>query len=99
MDASALPIPATDVSIFGLFWQAHWLVKGVMLGLFVGSVWVWAIVVDKIFLIARTRRAMDSFEQASGRVNRSRNSTRRCRRSDIDGGAVRRRHARVEALV
>src|SRR5262245_65792132 len=64
MDTSALPIPAADVSLIRLFLQAHWVVKAVMLGLLACSVWVWAIAIDKIFLYARTRRAMDRFEQA-----------------------------------
>ncbi|WP_245329079.1 protein TolQ, partial [Bradyrhizobium centrolobii] len=62
---SALPVAASaDVSLIALFWQAHWIVKGVMLGLLACSVWVWAIAIDKIFLYARTRRSMDRFEQA-----------------------------------
>ena len=65
MDTSALPIvPAADVSLIALFLQAHWVVKAVMLGLLACSVWVWAIAIDKVFLYARTRRAMDRFEQA-----------------------------------
>jgi biopolymer transport protein TolQ len=61
---SALPLASADLSIFGLFLQAHWIVKTVMLGLLVASVWVWAIVVDKTILFTRTRQAMDRFEQA-----------------------------------
>ncbi len=61
---SALPLTSSDLSIFTLFWQAHWIVKSVMLGLLVCSVWVWAIAVDKIILFNRTGRAMDQFEQA-----------------------------------
>ncbi len=53
----------SDLSIFTLFWQAHWIVKSVMIGLMACSVWVWAIAVDKIILYARTSRAMDGFEQ------------------------------------
>jgi len=53
----------SDVSIFTLFWQAHWIVKSVMIGLMACSVWVWAIAVDKLILYARTTRAMDGFEQ------------------------------------
>jgi biopolymer transport protein TolQ len=60
---SALPLSSSDLSIFALFWQAHWIVKSVMLGLLVCSIWVWAIAVDKLFLYTRTRRAMDRFEQ------------------------------------
>ncbi len=61
---SALPLSSSDLSVFALFWQAHWIVKAVMLGLLVASVWVWAIVVDKTILFTRTRKAMDRFEQA-----------------------------------
>lgn len=62
---SALPVAASaDVSLIALFWQAHWIVKAVMLGLLSCSVWVWAIAIDKVFLYARTRRSMDRFEQA-----------------------------------
>ena len=60
---SALPVTA-DLSILALFLQAHWVVKAVMLGLLACSIWVWAIAVDKILLFARTKRAMDRFEQA-----------------------------------
>jgi biopolymer transport protein TolQ len=61
---AALPLTSSDLSLITLFLQAHWIVKGVMVGLLVCSVWVWAIAVDKIILFARTSRAMDRFEQA-----------------------------------
>src|SRR5262245_2505973 len=61
---AALPLPSADVSLIALFWQAHWIVKGVMLGLLSCSIWVWAIAIDKTFLYSRTRRSMDRFEQA-----------------------------------
>ena len=61
---AALPLVSADVSLIALFLQAHWVVKAVMLGLLACSVWVWAIAIDKIFLYARTKRAMDRFEQA-----------------------------------
>jgi biopolymer transport protein TolQ len=60
---SALPITA-DASIFNLFWQAHWIVKTVMIGLLICSVWVWAIAIDKFLLFIRTKKATDRFEQA-----------------------------------
>src|SRR5207244_1037849 len=60
---SALPLSSSDLSILMLFWQAHWIVKTVMIGLLVCSIWVWAIALDKLFLYTRTRRAMDRFEQ------------------------------------
>jgi biopolymer transport protein TolQ len=58
----ALPLTSSDLSIFTLFWQAHWIVKSVMLGLLFASVWVWAIAIDKFILFSRNRRAMDGFE-------------------------------------
>jgi biopolymer transport protein TolQ len=60
---SALPVTA-DLSILGLFLQAHWVVKTVMIGLLACSIWVWAIAIDKFFLFRRTKSAMDRFEQA-----------------------------------
>src|ERR1051325_7751252 len=64
MNPAELAPVAADVSLIALFLQAHWIVKAVMLGLLACSVWVWAIAIDKIFLYARTRKAMDRFEQA-----------------------------------
>ena len=61
---TALPLTSSDLSIFTLFWQAHWIVKIVMVGLLVASIWVWAIVVEKTILYTRTRKAMDGFENA-----------------------------------
>ena len=61
---SAIALNTADFSLWGLFWQAHWVVKTVMIGLLICSIWVWAIVIDKTLLFARTRRAMDKFEQA-----------------------------------
>jgi biopolymer transport protein TolQ len=61
---SALPLASADVSILSLFLQAHWVVKSVMIGLLICSIWVWAIAIDKTLLYTRTRRAMDRFEQA-----------------------------------
>jgi len=60
---SALPVTA-DLSILGLFLQAHWVVKAVMIGLLACSIWVWAIAIDKFLLFRRTKNAMDRFEQA-----------------------------------
>jgi biopolymer transport protein TolQ len=61
---SALPLTSSDLSVFALFWQAHWVVKSVMLGLLFASIWVWAIAIEKTILYARTRKAMNSFEHA-----------------------------------
>lgn len=60
---------AGDLSLFGLFMQAGWIVKAVMLGLLLASIWSWAIIIDKVLLYARTRRQLDRFEEVfwSGR--------------------------------
>jgi biopolymer transport protein TolQ len=58
-----LAAPAADLSLWGLFWSAHFLVKAIMIGLMVASVWVWAIVIDKWILLGRTKRQMDRFEE------------------------------------
>jgi biopolymer transport protein TolQ len=51
--------------LFGLVTRLDWVVNyGVMLGLLVASIWVWAIVIDKFVLFSRTRKSMDRFEQA-----------------------------------
>src|SRR4029450_13777390 len=57
------PVVSADVSLIALFLQAHWIVKAVMLGLMACSVWVWAIAIDKMFMYARAKKAMDRFEQ------------------------------------
>jgi biopolymer transport protein TolQ len=55
---------AAPLSIWDLFQNADLVVKLVMVGLLLASVAVWAIAIDKLLLYSRTRRAMDSFEQA-----------------------------------
>ncbi len=49
-------------SVLALFWEAHIVVKIVMIGLLVASVWCWAIIFDKWFLFARISRQMNKFE-------------------------------------
>ncbi len=54
----------SKLSLYHLFLNADWVVKAVMIGLLLGSIWVWAIVIDKLLLYRRTRGAMNRFEQA-----------------------------------
>jgi biopolymer transport protein TolQ len=66
MDPSALPQAAqaaTDLSIWGLFIQADFVVKCVMIGLVLASVWSWAIVFDKVMRLRRLRGQADAFEE------------------------------------
>lgn len=63
MENVGLAAPGVDVSLWALFWEAGWVVKLVMIGLVVASVWTWAIIVDKVLAFGRMRRALDRFEQ------------------------------------
>ena len=54
---------AVDLSIFELFKNAHIVVKLVIIGLILASIWSWAIIIEKVFLFAKTRKETDKFEQ------------------------------------
>ncbi len=60
---AAAPAMQADLSIVGLFLQAHFVVQLVMVGLVAASVWSWAIIADKLVLFSRTRDETDSFEE------------------------------------
>lgn len=55
---------AAEITIMGMFWSAHIVVKFVMLALLSASVWCWAIIIDKTLLFRRVRKAMDRFEES-----------------------------------
>jgi biopolymer transport protein TolQ len=57
------PDVAVDLSVWQLFSNAHIVVKIVMIGLLAASVWSWAIILEKFFLFAKTRKETDKFEQ------------------------------------
>lgn len=52
-----------------LFMAADWVVKSVMVGLVIASVWSWTVIIDKAFRFAALNRQADAFEKsiASGR--------------------------------
>ena len=59
MNPAELPqigLSSSDLSLLTLFLQAHWIVKSVMIGLLVCSVWVWAIAIEKTLLRSEERR-------------------------------------------
>lgn len=62
VSASDLGQVAHDLSLWGLFLQADWIVKLVMLGLIAASIWVWAVVFEKVTSLRRANRAADAFE-------------------------------------
>jgi biopolymer transport protein TolQ len=54
--------PAADMSFLNLFMEAHPVVKAVMAGLLLASIWCWAIVIEKWFTFRKARRETDEFE-------------------------------------
>lgn len=54
---------APDFSFLTLFLQAHIVVKLVMIGLVVASIWGWGVIIEKFVLFSRTRRETDDFER------------------------------------
>jgi len=62
VDAIQLGAAGGDLSIWGLFMQADIVVKLVMLGLLVASVWVWAVVFEKWSSLRSVNRQADGFE-------------------------------------
>jgi len=63
-DVAATSLAAPEITIWTMFWGAHLVVKGVMVGLLIASVWCWAIIIGKLLLLRRTRKAMDRFDEA-----------------------------------
>ncbi len=59
---SGLAGPLAEVSLVSMFWSAHIVVKLVMVGLLLASVWCWAIIINKLVLFSRAQRAMAQFE-------------------------------------
>jgi len=63
MPAVELASSGSGATIFALFMQANWVVKLVMVGLLLASVWCWAIIIDKVIAFAAARRASKRFEE------------------------------------
>ncbi len=57
-DGAALP---SDLSVWGMFAQADWVVKLVMLGLVVASIVTWTVLVAKHLELARQRKDAEAF--------------------------------------
>ena len=53
-----------DFSAWALFWQADMVVKAVMIGLILASIWTWAIMIDKGRRVAKIKREADRFEDS-----------------------------------
>ena len=55
---------AHDFSMFALFLQADWVVKTVMIGLLLASIWCWAVIANRLSVYSKARREMAAFDQA-----------------------------------
>ena len=53
-----------DMSVWGLFMQADFIVKAVMIGLLLASFWCWAIIFEKIMRMRRLRCQASQFEES-----------------------------------
>ncbi len=60
---TVIGVRAGDFSLFNLFLQADIVVKLVMIGLLLSSVWCWAIILEKSISFMRVRRNANRFEQ------------------------------------
>ncbi|MET0409180.1 MAG: protein TolQ, partial [Hyphomicrobium sp.] len=61
--SAVAPVAAGGFSFVELFMQAHIVVKIVMTGLGLASIWSWAIIFEKLLAFRRARVESDRFEQ------------------------------------
>jgi len=54
--------PAPTISVVSLFLNADVVVKGVLILLFVASVWSWAVIIDKLWRLAAISRSARAHE-------------------------------------
>jgi len=64
MDAAA--VTPDSFNFISLFMRADWVVKAVMVGLGVASLWSWSVILDKTFRFASLNREADRFEGEVG---------------------------------
>ncbi len=62
VNATQLAAPGSSLSLWGLFLQSDIVVKLVILCLLLASIWVWAIIFEKITSIRRANRDANTFE-------------------------------------
>lgn len=60
--ADGMGMAAHDLSVWGLFLQADWIVKAVMIMLLVASIWSWAIIIQKLIRLRSLRAQAKQFE-------------------------------------
>src|SRR5579871_381042 len=62
MDAQSALTPES-FSLFAVCMRADWVVKLVLVGLFLASIWSWTVIIDKLFRFAALNRQADQFER------------------------------------
>ncbi len=62
VNATQLAAPGSSLSLWGLFLQSDIVVKLVILCLLLASIWVWAIIFEKVTSLRRANRDANSFE-------------------------------------
>src|SRR3989304_4459314 len=62
--ALAGSVAVQDLTVWGLFLEADWIVKAVIVLLVVASFWTWTIIFDKVIRIRRLRAPARPFEEA-----------------------------------
>jgi biopolymer transport protein TolQ len=67
MDAA--PLTAESFTAWALFLRADWVVKGVLIGLILASLWSWSVILDKLFRLRSLNAEAAQFEAevSSGR--------------------------------
>src|SRR5574338_634451 len=63
-NAPGLGAMAHALSVYGLFIQADWIVKAVMIMLLLASIWSWAIIIHKLIRLRALRAQAKQFEDA-----------------------------------
>ena len=64
VNSAALAAPSANLSLWGLFLEADIVVKLVMVILLIASVWVWAIIIEKVLSLRRVNREATEFEDS-----------------------------------
>ena len=62
MDALAGAIAPTNFSALAIFMRGDFVVKGVLLGLMLASLWSWTVIIDKLFRFNTLSKEADRFE-------------------------------------
>jgi biopolymer transport protein TolQ len=64
MDAAQATLTPDSFSIIAVFLRADWIVKAVLIGLALASLWSWTVIIEKLFRFAALNRHADGFERA-----------------------------------